>query len=91
MGGCQIDCSTTDGNVEFVHSQYSCILTSQVSTQYLCPTKLSKVVIILELSAYLTEKKCNFMCSLLSVFTLFYLILENMTTNVRNFRFSCYI
>ena len=24
--------STIDGNVEFVHSQYSCILTSQVST-----------------------------------------------------------
>ena len=28
----QIDSSTIDGNVEFVHSQYSCILTSQVST-----------------------------------------------------------
>ena len=27
----QIDSSTIDGNVEFVHSQYSCILTSQVS------------------------------------------------------------
>ena len=26
----QIDSSTIDGNVEFVHSQYSCILTSQV-------------------------------------------------------------
>ena len=37
----QIDSSTIDGNVEFVHSQYySCILTSQVSTQFLCPTKL---------------------------------------------------
>ena len=28
----QIDSSTIDGNVKFVHSQYSCILTSQVST-----------------------------------------------------------
>ena len=31
------------------------------------------------------------MCSLVSVFTLFYLILENMSTNVRQFRFPCYI
>ena len=29
-----------DGNQECVHSQHSCILTSQVSTQFLCPTKL---------------------------------------------------
>ena len=36
----QIDSSTIDGNVEFVHSQYSCILTTQVSTQFVCPTKL---------------------------------------------------
>ena len=36
----QIDSSTIDVNVEFVHSQYSCILTSQVSIQFLCPTKL---------------------------------------------------
>ena len=27
----QIDSSTIDGNVECLHSQYSCILTSQVS------------------------------------------------------------
>ena len=31
----QIDSSTIDGNEEFVHSQYSCILTSQVSIQFL--------------------------------------------------------
>ena len=42
-----IDSSTIDGNVEFVHAQYSCILTSQVSTQFLCPRKLLKMVIIL--------------------------------------------
>ena len=44
----QIDSSTIDGNVEFVHSQYSCILTSQVSIQFLCPTKLLIIVILLE-------------------------------------------
>ena len=66
----QIDSSTIDGNVEFVHSQYSCILTSQASIQFLCPTKLLIIVIILEKSAYLAENKCNFMCSLFSVFTL---------------------
>ena len=73
--------STIDGNVEYVHSQYSCILTSQVSIQFLCPTKLSIMVIILEQSAYLTNK----------INTLFYLILENMSINVRIFRFHCYI
>ena len=31
----QIDSSTIDGNVEFAHSHYSCILTSQVSTYFL--------------------------------------------------------
>ena len=44
----QIDSSTIDGNVEFVHSQYSCILSSQVSFQLLCPTKSSILVIILD-------------------------------------------
>ena len=87
----QIDSGTIDGNVEFVHSQYSCILTSQVSVQFLCPTKLLITMKILEESAYLTENKCHFMYSLFTVFTFFYLILEDMSTNVRQFRFSCYI
>ena len=52
----QIDSSTIDGNVEFVYSQYSCILTSKVSPSFLCPAKLLKIVIILEWSAYLTVK-----------------------------------
>jgi len=43
-----VDANTIDGNVEFVHSKYSCILTSQVSTQFLCPTKFLIKVIILE-------------------------------------------
>ena len=44
----QIDSSTIHGNVEFVHSQYTCILTSQVSIQFFCPTKLLIIVIVLE-------------------------------------------
>ena len=35
-----IDSSTIDDNVKFVHSQYNCILASQVSSQFLCTTKL---------------------------------------------------
>ena len=42
-GTMQIDTSTIDGNVEFVHSQYSRIL-----TQFLCPTKLLIIVKSLE-------------------------------------------
>ena len=41
IGCSQIDSNTIDGNVEFVHSQYSCILSSQVSIEFLSPTKLS--------------------------------------------------
>ena len=40
LGKNKIDSSTIDGNVEFVHSQYSCIPTSQVSIQFLFPTPL---------------------------------------------------
>ena len=78
----QTDSSTIDGNVEFVRSQYSCILTSQVSIQFLCPTKLL-IIVILDL----TVNNCNFMCSLFS-----YLILENMFKLMwENFLFLCYI
>ena len=82
--GNQIDSSTIDGNVVFVHSQYSCILTSQVSTQFLCPTKLLLIVMIkcLSYSAIL--------CFFIFCFAL-YLILKNMSTNVRKFHFPCYI
>ena len=44
----QIDSSSIDGNAEFVHYQYSCILPLQVSTQFLSPTKLLIIMIILE-------------------------------------------
>ena len=43
-----VDSSTIDGNVEVVHSQHSCILTSQVSIQVLCPTKEAIKEILLE-------------------------------------------
>jgi len=52
----QIDSSTIDDNVEFVHSQYSYILTTQLSTQFVCPTLLLIIVIILEKNAYFTVK-----------------------------------
>ena len=55
-GSGQIDFSTIDGNVEFVHSQSSRILTSQVSTQFLYPKKILIIVIILGKSAYHTVK-----------------------------------
>ena len=41
--------------VEYINSQYSCILTSQVSTQFLCLTKLLIIVIILGKSALHSE------------------------------------
>ena len=50
----QTDSSKIDLNVEFAHSQYSCIQMLKVLIQFLCPTKLLIRVIILELSAYLT-------------------------------------
>ena len=40
--------STIAGNVEFVHSQYNCILTSQLSIHFMCPTKLLIIVIVLQ-------------------------------------------
>ena len=50
------DSSTIIGKVDFVHSQYSCILTLQVSIKFLGPTKLLIIVKILEKKAYLTVK-----------------------------------
>jgi len=42
----QILVYTIDGNVVFVHSQYNCILTSQVSIQFMYPSKIVIVVVI---------------------------------------------
>ena len=66
----QID-SMQYGNVECVHSQYSCILTYYVSTQFLCPTKILVIVIILKYCAYFTVKKCNFVFSFFCFYTFF--------------------
>ena len=73
--------STIEGNVKFIHSQYSSIFTSQVSTFLMFPRKLLTIVIIMCLSyRHISET----LCSLFSAFTLFYLILENVSTNERN-------
>ena len=54
--------------IEFVHSQYSCTLTSKLSTYFLCPTKL---LIIFEQSAYITIKKVQCYMFCVFCFTLF--------------------
>ena len=82
--------STIDGNVVFVLSQYSCILTSQVLTQYVSH-KIIDNIDNFRIKSLSQWKRCNFMCCLFSVFTLFYLILKNMSNNGRKFRFPCYI
>ena len=64
--------SYSDGNVEFAHSQYSCIFKCQ---QFYVTTKL----LIIEIIKYLSYSAI--FCSLFSVFTIFYLILETMSTN----------
>ena len=55
----QIDSSTLVGNVEFVHSQYSCFLTSQVSTVFVSD-KIIDNSDNFRLSAYLTVKYVKF-------------------------------
>ena len=83
----KIDSSIFDGNVEFVHSQYDKIINNSDNLRIKC-LSYSKISAIL--------------CVPFFVFTLFlfnlrkhvnnlYLILENMSTNVRKFRFPCYI
>ena len=62
----------SDGNVELAHSQYSCIFKCQ---QFYVTTKL----IIIEIIKCLSYSAI--FCSLFSVFTIFYLILETMSTN----------
>ena len=51
----QIESSTIDGNVEFVHSQYAVLLRKQVSIQFLCPTKLLRIVKILNQNVYILQ------------------------------------
>ena len=74
--------STIDGNVEFVHSQYWCILTSQVSNKIINNSD-NKVLI-------LQWNKSNFVFFTFC-FTLFYLILENNSTIGRKCCLPCFI
>ena len=77
----QIDSSTIDGNVEFVHSQCCCILTSQVSTQFLCLTKLLKKCDNFRLSAYYSEISAN-LCVFYFLFLHFFVFLVIFDTIV---------
>ena len=70
----QIDSSSIDGNAEFVHYQYSCILPLQVSTQFLCPTKLLLTVCSVNFRyKYLSYSEISLiLCVLYFLFLLFF-------------------
>ena len=70
---------TIDGNVEFVHSQYTVFLRHKCQQLYVS----DKIINNSDISAIL--------CSLFSVFTLFYLIMEIMSTNGRKCCLPCYL
>ena len=98
----QIDSSTIDGNVELytlstvVFWRHKCQL-SQVSTVtsvnlVFVSDKIVNNSVNLRIKWLSYSKISAILCVLLlSVLTLFYLIMEIMSTNVRKFRFSCYI
>ena len=56
----------------------------------MCPPKLLEIVKILEDSAYLTVTPGKFYVFFIFCFYNFS-VLENMSNNVRKFRFPCYI
>ena len=80
----QIDSSTIDGYVEFVHSQY---LRHKCQQFYVS----DKIINNIDYKELIFSEIRAILCSLFSVFTLFYLILENMSTNGRKCCFPCYI
>ena len=82
----QIDSSTIDGNVEFAHSHYSCILTSQVSTYFLSD-KIINNSDNFRIKCLSHSKISAILCVFYFLFYTFYLNLENMLTKVRNFVF----
>ena len=87
----QIDSSTIYGNVKFVHSQYSCILTSHLSIQVFF-NKIIKKIDNFRIKFLSYSKITAILCVLYFLFLhFFYLILENMSTNVRKFCFPYYI
>ena len=84
----QIDSSTIDGNVEFVHLVQLYFHVTSVNSVFVSDKVINnydnfriKSLSYSEISAIL--------CSVFSVLTFFSLILENMSTNVRNFVFLC--
>ena len=84
--------SAIDGNVEFVHTQYSCILTSQVSTKFDVSEKNINNSDHFRIKCLSDSKISGILCALYFLFfTLFYFILENKSTNVRKFCFPYYI
>ena len=85
----QIDSSTIDCNLKFIHFQYSCILTSQVSIQFLCSTKLVIIVIIflIKCLSYSKISANAISVSFIFCFYTFYLILETCQLIRENFVF----
>ena len=86
----QIDSSTINGNVEFVHLVQLYFHVTSVNSVFVSDKIINnydnfriKSLSYSEISAIL--------CSVFSVLTFFSLILEYMSTNVRKFRFSLYI
>ena len=78
----QIDSCTIDGNVEFSVQLFS----------YVTSVNLVFVSDKINNNSDNFRIKClpySKMCSLFSVFTIFYLILENMSANVTTFCFPC--
>ena len=83
----QIDSSTIDGNVEFVHSVQLFSYVTSVNLVFVSDKINNNSDNFWEKCFILQENKCNLMCSLFSVFTLFYLILENSKLMWANFAF----
>ena len=78
---------TIDGKVEFVHSVPPYSYVTSVNLVFVS----QNIIDYFEIKFLSYGKMLEILCSLFSVLTRFYLILENMSTNVRKFRFPCYI
>ena len=95
----QIDSSTIDDNVEFVHSQYSCILSSQVSIQlYSVVISVNSVFVsnkIIINSDNLRVKCLSYSKISAILFVLYFLFwhffIWSWKTCQLKFRFPCYI
>ena len=83
--------STIDVNIEFVPLSTSVFLRHKCQLSIVSDKIINNSDNFRIKSLSFSGKKCNFTCYLFSVFTLFYLILKNMSNNVGKFRFLCYI